>query len=294
MVMADILVLTLVFFAVTACVWVITPLMAQIGIERSTGQYVVSDAGINSPIYRFTTPERLKQSQWSAAILGGGLAGATLIVFNVLNTYILVGVCFLIGIVAYQLPNVWLQKRIKKRMLQFNARLMDLTLGLANGLRSGAALPQSIELVARDIGGPMTEEFNLVLNEYRLGIDLAESLSRLCTRMPSEDLVLLVTSVRLTMQSGGSLAEVLEKITDTIRQRTEFQERLRTMTAQGRFEAIAMAGAPLIAFLLLFYLDRELMSPMVTTQLGWCAIGVVITLETIGFFIINKIVTIEV
>ena len=66
------------------------------------------------------------------------------------------------------------------------------------------------------------------------------------------------------------------------------------MTAQGRFEAIAMAAAPLIAFFLLFYLDRELMKPMVTTNLGWCAIGVVIALESIGFFIINKIVTIEV
>jgi len=291
---ADVAVLTLVFLAVTTCVWVITPLMAQIGIERSVGQYVSAETGFNSPIYRFTTPERLARASWSAAILGGGLAGVILIVADVLNTYILVGACLVIGLIAYHIPNKWLQYRIKQRALQFNARLMDLTLGLANGLRSGAALPQSLELVARDVGGPMTEEFNLVLNEYRLGIDLAESLNRLCMRMPSEDLTLLVTSVRLTMQSGGSLAEVLEKITDTIRQRTEFHERLLTMTAQGRFEAIAMAAAPLVAFLLLFYLDRELMMPMVTTELGWCAIGAVIALETIGFFIINKIVTIEV
>jgi tight adherence protein B len=164
---------------------------------------------------------------------------------------------------------------------------------LANGLRSGAALPQSIELVSRDIGGPMTEEFSLVLHEYRLGIDLAESLNRLVERMPNEDLMLLVTSVRLTLQSGGSLADVLEKITDTIRHRTEFHQRLRTMTEQGRFEAIAMAFSPLITFLILFYLDPELMRPMVTTSLGWMAIGAVVLMETVGFFIINKIVTIE-
>lgn len=106
--------------------------------------------------------------------------------------------------------------------------------------------------------------------------------------------MLLVTSVRLTMQSGGSLAEVLDRITDTIRSRTEFSEKLRSMTAQGRFEAIAMAAAPLAAFGLLFMLDPELMKPMVQTQTGWCAIGVMLVLETVGFLVINKIVTIEV
>jgi tight adherence protein B len=212
----------------------------------------------------------------------------------VLNPYIDVPVCLLMGILCYQIPRLWLRSRIRRRNAAFEARLVDLTLGLANGLRSGAALPQSIELVSRDIGGPMTEEFNLVLHEYRLGIDLAESLSRLSERMPGEDLGLLVTAVRLTLQSGGSLAEVLEKITDTIRQRTEFHQRLRTMTAQGRFEAIAMAFSPLLTFLILFYLDPDLMRPMVTTTAGWCAVGVVLLMETIGFLIINKIVTIKV
>ena len=125
-------------------------------------------------------------------------------------------------------------------------------------------------------------------------MDLPESLTRLCERMPSEDLSLLVTAIRLTMQSGGSLAEVLDRITDTIRERTEFQERLRTMTAQGRFEAIAMAAAPAVAFVILFFLDRELMMPLVQTKIGWCAIAAVALLETIGFVIINKIVTIDV
>ncbi|MEI6516669.1 MAG: type II secretion system F family protein [bacterium] len=112
--------------------------------------------------------------------------------------------------------------------------------------------------------------------------------------MPCEDLSLLVTAIKLTMQSGGSLAEVLDRITDTIRQRTEFQERLRTMTAQGRFEAIAMAAAPAVAFAILFFLDRELMMPLVQTKIGWCAIAAVVSLETVGFLIINKIVTIDV
>lgn len=290
----DILGLGLVFAAVTWGVWILTPLLAQIGLERTVSRHVKVEGSQQGPIYRFTTPERLQQACWSAALLGAGTLAAVLIAFNVLNPYILIPLSLLAGAVSYQIPNRWLQSRIKRRQRLFEARLTDLTLGLANGLRAGAALPQSLELVSRDLGGPMTEELTLVLHEYRLGMDLPDSLTRLTERMPGEDLGLLVTAIRLTLQSGGSLAEVLDRITDTIRQRTEFQERLHTMTAQGRFEAIAMAAAPVVAFLLLFFLDRELMLPLVQTKIGWCAIAVVVALESVGFVIINKIVTIDV
>lgn len=291
----EILVLLLVFGAVTWGVWVIAPLLAQLGLERSTGRYVKSDGQSQlGPIYRFTTPERLAQACWSAALLGAGVVAALLIACDVLRLPILIGGALLAGVLCFQIPRLWLKRRIAKRQALFNARLTDLTLGIANGLRAGAALPQSLELVSRDMGGPMTEELTLVLHEYRLGMDLPESLGRLCERMPGEDLMLLATAIRLTMQSGGSLAEVLDRITDTIRQRTEFQDRLRTMTAQGRFEAIAMAAAPLVAFLILYMLDRQLMQPLLQTELGWAAIGVVVVLETVGFLIINKIVTVDV
>ena len=293
--MVDIAVLLLVFAAVTWGVWVVTPLLAQLGLERSAGRYVKSDGRTQSgPIYRFTTPERLAQSCWSAALLGGGSLAAILIAFNVLRPGILIGCSLLAAVLCFRLPILWLRSRIKRRQALFDARLTDLTLGIANGLRACAALPQSLELVSRDMGGPMTEELALVLHEYRLGMDLPESLSRLCERMPGEDLSLLVTAIKLTMQSGGSLAEVLDRITDTIRHRTDFHDRLRTMTAQGRFEAIAMASAPLVAFIILYMLDRQLLQPLVQTQLGWCAIGAVVVLETIGFLVINKIVTIDV
>ncbi len=293
--MGDIVVLGLVFAAVTWGVWVVTPLLAQIGLERSAGRYVKTDGRQQlGPIYRFTTPERLSQSCWSAALLGGGAFAAILIACNVLNGPVLGIGSLVAGFLSFHLPGWWLNKRIKARQRLFDARLTDLTLGLANGLRAGSALPQSLELVSRDMGGPMTEELALVLHEYRLGMDLPESLNRLCERMTGEDLSLLVTAIRLTMQSGGSLAEVLDRITDTIRERTAFQDRLRTMTAQGRFEAIAMAAAPALAFLVLYFLDPKLMQPLVQTKLGWCAIGAVVALETVGFLVINKIVTVDV
>ena len=105
---------------------------------------------------------------------------------------------------------------------------------------------------------------------------------------------LLIVSIRLTLQSGGSLADVLLRISQTIRGRIEFQQKLQALTAQGRFEALAMSLAPLLAFILLFIINNELMLPMVKSLIGWCAIGVMLTLEVIGYMVIRVIVDIKV
>ena len=90
------------------------------------------------------------------------------------------------------------------------------------------------------------------------------------------------------------MADVLDHMTETIRQRVAFQEKLATLTAQGRFESIAIALMPLAAFVILYLLDPDLMSPLVTTGAGWCALGIAATLETLGFLIIRKIMSVEV
>ena len=156
------------------------------------------------------------------------------------------------------------------------------------------ALPAALEAISGRLPSPMAEEIAVVLREYRLGLDLPEALGRLAARVPCEDITLLVGSIRLTQQAGGSLAEVLAKMVEMIRARTEFQAKLKAMTAQGRFEAIAMSLAPLFVFLLLFLIDRSLMLPLVTTPIGWTTIVLDFVWVVIGFLIIDRIVTIEV
>ncbi len=171
--------------------------------------------------------------------------------------------------------------------------MLDLTLGLTSCLRAGSPLPHSIEIIIKDMKGPICEEFSIVLQEHQLGIPLAECLERLYIRMPNDDLKLITSAVKLTQQTGGSLAEVLEKITNTIRERTELKDKLLTLTSQGRFEAVSIALAPLATFLILCLTDPTLMAPLIYTKTGWCWISVVIILEAVGFFIINKIIAIE-
>ena len=189
----------------------------------------------------------------------------------------------------------WVAKyRAYRRKQAFDSRILDLTMGLANAMKAGMALAQALEKVSEQLGGVMREEISVVLREYRLGMGLTDSMARLAARMPGEDIHLLTSAIRLTTQTGGSLVEVMDQLVATIRNRTEFQQKLRTLTAQGKFEAMAMASAPLLAFILLYFCQPDLMRPLVTTTTGWIAIGVVVTLELVGFFVIRKIVTIEV
>jgi len=184
--------------------------------------------------------------------------------------------------------------RAYQRKRAFEDRILDLTMGLANAMKAGMALAQALEKVSEQLGGVMREEISVVLREYRLGMGITDSMARLAERMPCEDMHLLTSSIRLTTQTGGSLVDVLEQLVDTIRNRTEFQQKLRTLTAQGEFESMAMASAPLLAFVLLYFCQPDLMRPLVTTTTGWIAIGVAFGLEVIGFFVIRKIITIEV
>lgn len=198
------------------------------------------------------------------------------------------------GWLSYLGPRWVAHYRERQRRQAFESKILDLTMGLAGAMKAGMALPQALEKVGAQMGGVMRDEIAIMLREYRLGISIADAMGRLATRMPCEDMRLLTCSVRLTIQTGGSLVDVLSQMVETIRQRTEFHEKLRTLTAQGRFEAMAMAAAPLAAFVILYVCQPDLMRPLVTTTIGWGAIGIMLVLEVIGFVFIRRIVTIEV
>ncbi len=243
---------------------------------------------------RFIPPEKLLLARIFAALITGCCMFLLQLAFGVEQMKIAVPVACGFGIAAYFFVYWLYLQKLRKRQEAFESKILDFTMGLSNGLRSGLALGQSIESVAKRIDGPMQEELNTLLREYRLGVDLPEAFARMYKRIPCEDLHLLVTTISLTTKSGGSLSEVLEEMVVTIRTRTEFQERLKNMTAQGRFEAISIALSPVAAFVLLYFIDPVLMSPLVTTGTGWLAVAGATALVSIGYYILKKIITIEV
>ena len=285
--------LVLVFAAVVVITYVFaaiffreTAIKAEESINRGGAAY--------DPVSRFIRPDFLIQLRFAAAFLLGGCVLTILLFLRVSAIAALVIGTLVPAVLAFYAVLLHFRRKARRRAREFEQKLLDLVMGLANGLRAGMALPQALEVISRDIGGPLQEEMSIALSEYRLGIELPEALDHVYRRIPAEDLKLLITSLRLSQQTGGSMADVLDHMTETIRQRVAFQEKLATLTAQGRFESIAIALMPLAAFVILYLLDPDLMSPLVTTGAGWCALGIAATLETLGFLIIRKIMSVEV
>lgn len=246
-----------------------------------------------SQLEYFISRPKLRKIQICFATVGA-LIMLCILLMSGANLWTVPVVMVLGGAAAFSLPLLYYRNKVKKRNDAFKARLLDVVMGLNNGMRSGVALPQAMEVVGRDIGGVMQEELAMTLYEYRLGVDLTEALTRLEKRMPDDNLKLFVTAVGISQQTGGSLSDILDKIIETIRQRSIMGDKINTLTAQGKFESIVMACAPLLAFIVLYTLDRHLMEPLVTTAAGWAAIGVVLIFETIGYLFIRKIVKVEI
>ncbi len=269
-------------------------LLIRVGVK-----YLLEKLELNAnPKYeklrRFIAPDRLLTARIHAMMITGCGMFILQLAFGVEQMKIAVPVACAFGIGAYFLV-YWLYfQKHRKRQEAFESKILDFTMGLSNGLRSGLALGQAIESVSKRIGGPMQEELNTLLREYRLGVDLPEAFARMYKRMPCEDLHLLVTTISLTTKSGGSLSDVLEEMVSTIRSRTEFYERLKNMTAQGRFEALSISLSPVAAFILLYVIDPALMKPLVTTGTGWLAVTGAAMLIAMGYYVLNQIITIEV
>ncbi len=179
------------------------------------------------------------------------------------------------------------QKQKKEEF--FEDRMLDFLVLVCNNLKSGFALPNSIETAAKSIGGVLGEEFGITLSEYRLGVDLATAISRMNQRVKCENLQLFSATVTVAIRTGSAISTVLERLIFTIRKRNEISDKLKAMTAQFNFEAIMMCILPFIAFGILYLIAPDLMSPMITTGIGWATFAVIIILEITGLQILKKI-----
>lgn len=282
----EIIVLVIVFIAVLVCVAVFLPVFFAQKTEAAEDlQHIVDD-----PVRRFIEPENLQKMRYSSCMIVA-VAALALIIVSGFYWGIPIGIAF--AFLAYQLPMWNINRKIKKRNELFESGMLDFTILIANTLRAGIALPSAIEMAIQTIEGPIREEFNVVLREHRLGVDLVESIERLNKRVKCENLQLFSATICVTMRTGGSMADVLDHVIETIRQRSAFQDKLKTMISQSEFEALLISCSPFVAFIVLYILDRDLMTPMLTTGIGWIAIFGVVLLEVIGFIILKKVTTVK-
>ncbi|MBK8987450.1 MAG: type II secretion system F family protein [Chloroflexi bacterium] len=228
-----------------------------------------------------------------------GVGIATYLIMNRSFPLALIG-----ALVGLQLPKYYISFSASKRMRAFDGQLSD-TLNLwVNALRSGYSVLQGMEAIATELPPPISREFERVVQEVRLGLGLEEALANMYRRVPSEDLDLIITAVNIQREVGGNLAEILDTISFTIRERVRIKGEIRTLTAQGRISGWVVGLLPLGLSGVLYAINGEYMAqlwekdkPWVLQPYlpcGWVVIGAGLFMMFLGMLAIRKIVNIEV
>jgi len=191
-------------------------------------------------------------------------------------------------------PNLLLARLSKRRRLRFADQLPDALMLVAGAIRSGASLPLALRQMSLEVPAPCGQEFELMLREQRLGVSLDDALGSLERRMGGDDLRLFTAAIRIAGDSGGNLAETLERLADTIRRKLTVEGKIRALTAQGRLQGWIMSLLPIAVAVALFALEPEAMEPLIATWQGWIVCGVIAVLELAGMIFIRRIMDIDI
>ena len=198
------------------------------------------------------------------------------------------------AVVGFFAPRIYVSRKQNTRLRNFEEQLPD-TIGLwVNSLRSGYSVLQAMEAIGKEAPEPTTTEFRRVVQEVQLGISMDDALQHMLNRVESEDLDLIVTAVNIQREVGGNLAEILETIGHTIRERIKLKGEVRVLTSQGRVTGYLIGGLPIVLALFLMVINPGYMGGMFENRAcGWPMLGIGLGLIGIGMAIIQRIVDIQ-
>jgi tight adherence protein B len=225
-------------------------------------------------------------------IVGVGLGA---IVWFLAGRDILSGV---IGLgVGIALPYIYVRNQQGKRLQRFDEQLGDMLSLMVNSLRAGYSTMQALEAVSKELPSPISDEFRRVVQEMQLGITMEATLDNLLRRMPSKDLDLVVTAMNVQREVGGNLAEIMETISHTIRERVRIKGEIRVLVSQVMTSGKFLAAMPIMLTVGMYFLNRNYMMNFFNPNTRWLGIPALIlgaVIIVIGYFSMKKIADIEV
>jgi len=200
-----------------------------------------------------------------------------------------------VGVIAgLFIPRIYLGSRKTKRLKEFNDLLGDSLNLMVNSLRAGYSTMQALEVISNEMPAPISEEYGRVVLELQLGVSFDAAMANLLRRMPSPDLDLVITAMSVQREVGGNLAEVLDAISFTIRERVRIKGEIKVLTSQGRATGLLITFLPVVLTGVISMINPEFMAPLFNDPCGWMMLGVSVVLIVVGYIVINKIVSIEV
>jgi len=192
------------------------------------------------------------------------------------------------------LPKYYIKSLSAKRLKRFEEQLPDALLMVSGAMRAGASLNVALESMIKEQKPPLSQEFELMLREQRLGMDFDAALVNMEKRNPIQDFSLVVSGLRISREVGGNLAEILESLAHTLREKATMEGKIRSLTAQGKMQGLIMSCLPLLMMAALNWIEPKAMGTMFTTLFGWATLTVILIMITIGYLFIRKITTIDV
>jgi len=191
-------------------------------------------------------------------------------------------------------PRLLLKQLAKRRRKHINEALPDALAQIAGAMRVGSTFTSAMQSMVEEETGPLGQEFGLLLREQRLGSRLEEALDNLGERVQSEEMDLVISAALISQEVGGNLAEILQRLSVTIRRKLEMEGKVRALTSQGVLQGRVVTALPFLIMFALLAIEKEAMQPIFSSLLGWCFLAVMIVMQIIGSIMINKIVRIEI
>ena len=214
-----------------------------------------------------------------------------------LGVYYLVGgpgIALLCVPLVYLAPRIRLARKDKQRKEQLNVQIMDALGLIANALKAGLTLPKAFESVARQMMPPISEELSLMLREYKLGIPIDRAMMNMSRRVGTTNMEIFISSIVIARRSGGDIAAVLEKMGESMKEIYRLEGKISALTSQGKAQGFVLGLLPFFLGVVLYFMDKNMILPLLTTPQGYAICGVIALFWAIGIFFIWKIVNVEV
>lgn len=235
----------------------------------------------------FVFVNRQRAAAWSALVMIGLPGLVFLISHSVLIALASVPI-------AMTLPRKYLQRLRKKRIEKLEKQLPDALLMMSGALRAGASFPSALEAMVYETAPPISQEFDLLMREIRLGIDMDIAMRNIEKRIPIPDFLMMTAAVTIAREVGGNLAEALESVAQTLREKLQMEGKIKALTSQGRMQGIVMTCLPLFLMAVLRFMEPKAMAPLFSEPVGWATLAVIGVMEFLGYISIAKITNIDV
>lgn len=199
----------------------------------------------------------------------------------------------IISFLGWKIPKPFINMLVERRIKAYQGQMVDAMTLLSNGIRAGLSMNQAIGMVVDEMPSPISQEFNVILQQNRVGVPLEECLENLAVRVPLQDNEMFVSAVNILKETGGNLAEVFDTIVDVIRERVRLQQKIDTFIAQGMFQGATVFAMPYFIGGIYALSDPKSMVPLFTTPLGIAMLIAALFFDLVGGFVILKIVKIK-